>query len=841
MGFGKKIIQEVELQGAQVKREFQSIRAQGVAAFADIKKAGAGADLGPVENAAKRAGAAYGQFGRRVAATTTTTVAAGRTFADILRSLRGFNDAGDQAAEGINKANNSVTRFGSVLRLLGRAAGIREVSKLGRAIGIVGRAFTVAAPFLFVAGIAAIADVSANAAAKVGDLAAESKRSTDEFQQLSSAEVAVGGNSEDAAKGFKGLNDLIKDTASNAAQNEEKMRGLANQMRDSKEKTQELARGFTDIARTSKKAFDDIARGLKESNINFEQSLRKIQQERADILSGQPISEEEQRKRKLADLDEQEANLRRKHEEEKRKAAEDEKEATRKQIEEKRKLNKELDEEARKQKEIAAAQAKASEEAERNATALDKLGIKATTTGGKLRQAPEILDEIADALQRLGPGAERDRIEFDLIAAGLDRKLLPALRRGKEGLAALTEEGKRIRPPFSTAQIQQADDFKIALGQVLQALGSVVDKVGQLAQPTLTSFLQSLRDTFIDNRDAIAEWAGIIGGLVTNALRGVAVLINTLIVPAFQGLSQLATAIAEQLNKELGSNLTGPKILTGLILALAVAFGGIPVAVTAVLIALGMMKEFFDKNPKLGIALAIAAAGIAFALGSIPIAIGLVISAIILIITKWDELTKAFNGLVEGVEKIISNFFKPIIQWLENLLEPINKAIKGFLGLGQAAADARAAETPNENAAVGFAGGGRVIGRGTSTSDSIPAWLSNDEHVIRAKAARYYGHSVFKAFNEMRVPRKAVFSIRGFRAGGPVRLPTMAARTPLRLAKGGAVPSPSQMRPLTLDFGALGTIEGLLAPESVSNKLMQINTVKLAKSGGRKPSSYGSR
>ena len=48
---------------------------------------------------------------------------------------------------------------------------------------------------------------------------------------------------------------------------------------------------------------------------------------------------------------------------------------------------------------------------------------------------------------------------------------------------------------------------------------------------------------------------------------------------------------------------------------------------------------------------------------------------------------------------------------------------------------------------TGFATGGYVSGPGTSTSDSIPAMLSNSEYVINAKAVRKYGTNFLDAVN----------------------------------------------------------------------------------------------
>ncbi|TAA43835.1 hypothetical protein EAT51_00055 [Pseudoxanthomonas winnipegensis] len=50
----------------------------------------------------------------------------------------------------------------------------------------------------------------------------------------------------------------------------------------------------------------------------------------------------------------------------------------------------------------------------------------------------------------------------------------------------------------------------------------------------------------------------------------------------------------------------------------------------------------------------------------------------------------------------------------------------------------------------GFAEGGHVRGPGTSTSDSIPAYLSNGEYVVKADAVSKYGRGFFDAINARR-------------------------------------------------------------------------------------------
>lgn len=198
------------------------------------------------------------------------------------------------------------------------------------------------------------------------------------------------------------------------------------------------------------------------------------------------------------------------------------------------------------------------------------------------------------------------------------------------------------------------------------------------------------------------------------------------------------------------------------------------------------------------------------------------------------------------------------------------EAVSSILsGLGQIIATldrvaARAAAAANEIARVnsggsggsGYARGGPVFGAGTSTSDSVPAWLSTGEWVIRAAAVRRYGSSFFAALNNMRVPVAALRDlVNGFSAGGPVRVPVhdlvqgfasgglvTGQSDPFRvvadaLRSGGSERGDGATTRLDLTIGG-ETFRGLIAPRDVADKLTRFALGEQVKSGGRKPGWY---
>lgn len=66
----------------------------------------------------------------------------------------------------------------------------------------------------------------------------------------------------------------------------------------------------------------------------------------------------------------------------------------------------------------------------------------------------------------------------------------------------------------------------------------------------------------------------------------------------------------------------------------------------------------------------------------------------------------------------------------------------------------------------GFAGGGRIRGPGTGTSDSILARLSAGEFVVKAAAVNHYGAGLLSRINQMQIPRFASGGVVGGGSGG---------------------------------------------------------------------------
>jgi hypothetical protein len=178
------------------------------------------------------------------------------------------------------------------------------------------------------------------------------------------------------------------------------------------------------------------------------------------------------------------------------------------------------------------------------------------------------------------------------------------------------------------------------------------------------------------------------------------------------------------------------------------------------------------------------------------------------------KLSDLFGGNVKEDEKAITDALKTIQEDIKQTSEQIDQDIGGTIdmttpeqsfqeGMNQIVAFAKSAaqsafdafqsifstpikvtwDTSNSFLAqqpTSLAGGGQVRGAGTTTSDSIMAWLSDMEYVINARAVRHYGADLFGALNAMALPKDFM---NRFAMGG------LARSAGNRFASGGQVSS----------------------------------------------------
>lgn len=172
-----------------------------------------------------------------------------------------------------------------------------------------------------------------------------------------------------------------------------------------------------------------------------------------------------------------------------------------------------------------------------------------------------------------------------------------------------------------------------------------------------------------------------------------------------------------------------------------------------------------------------------------------------------NTLSGAFTNILNAVANLLTGIIKSALEGVANVVralgdgfvkmgEAIKLALDGVSGVLNAFADLIRSIASAAVAIValvtghsidygngfahldGYALGGRVFGEGSSTSDSIPALLSNGEYVIKASTAQKIGYDNLDELNEtggMSTGQTNYFTINGYNKS-PEELATIISR-----------------------------------------------------------------
>lgn len=136
-------------------------------------------------------------------------------------------------------------------------------------------------------------------------------------------------------------------------------------------------------------------------------------------------------------------------------------------------------------------------------------------------------------------------------------------------------------------------------------------------------------------------------------------------------------------------------------------------------------------------------------------------------VSQWDGTAQGFfKSLAQGFKAMVSQIVSELVRLL--VVQAIMKAVGAFAGgIGGGAGGWGAGGAMEGFMIPGAADGGMIQGRGTSTSDSILARLSNGEFVIKAKAVQHWGRDFFENLNS-NLSMTPAFAGGGFVGGGSI-------------------------------------------------------------------------
>ena len=403
-----------------------------------------------------------------------------------------------------------------------------------------------------------------------------------------------------------------------------------------------------------------------------------------------------------------------------------------------------------------------------------------------------------------------------------------ALNDPVKGVAALAEAGIQ----FTEAQKAQIKSM-IDVGDVAGAQALILKELEVQFGGVAEAMAETPAGQWAQAMNALGDAFEHVGAAISPHVVQLATFIKEAAL-AFQGLSE------------------GTKYFIVIVGAVAAVLGPVLLAIGQMAIGAGFLFTAFSGLAGLIATFAPALATLAGAWGFVVLAMQGVLAVVAAMLTwpvvlgaalgflavtvalHWDEIVATFKAAAANTGNVVQEWTAALRGWIGGAFDWIQKKISSVLDW--ALAKLRALKDAvsgvfggggggdSSGGAPGFAGGGRVHGPGTTTSDSIFARLSTGEFVVKARAVQHYGAALFERLNRMAMPRTLV---PGF-AGGGLVLPALAD-------SGGG--SEGSFATLNLTIGG-EVFGGLTAPRETAERLIRFATAEEGKKAGRRPAWY---
>ncbi|QBQ98169.1 hypothetical protein [Paraburkholderia pallida] len=172
----------------------------------------------------------------------------------------------------------------------------------------------------------------------------------------------------------------------------------------------------------------------------------------------------------------------------------------------------------------------------KSAAVFQVLGVSATEQSGKLRAADQVLLDIAERFSNMPDGVAKTTLAMDLFGKS-GAELIPFLNGGKEGIAALQEEARKLGLELSDNDVVASAQFN----DNLERLHARAQGMWRLLAMQLVPTLDRVADTMVKSGGAASDFQVFISG-VDYSIRGLVTAGSTAIAVLRQ-FSDLAAGV----------------------------------------------------------------------------------------------------------------------------------------------------------------------------------------------------------------------------------------------------------------------------------------------------------
>ena len=308
------------------------------------------------------------------------------------------------------------------------------------------------------------------------------------------------------------------------------------------------------------------------------------------------------------------------------------------------------------------------------ADAYKELGISVTNTDGTLRDSETVYWEAIDALGKVSNETERDALAMQLFGKSA-QDLNPLIEQGSEGIAALTEEAKRMGAVLSEESIAKLGQFDDSVQRLKQGSLAAKRVMGTVLLPQLqtladsgVSLLGQFTSGLVDAGGDFNKISQVIGDTVGGAVNALMQGLPQFIQVGMQIVTSIGSALIDNMDIIVeGAKTICTSLLNGLIEALP------DLAEGALDLVLALTHGILDNLPKLVEAAVIMIASLTKGIGdALPELIPAIVQAVVLIVMT---LLENIDQVIEAGMSILLGLIEGIINALPVLIEAMPQLI----------------------------------------------------------------------------------------------------------------------------------------------------------------------
>ena len=311
------------------------------------------------------------------------------------------------------------------------------------------------------------------------------------------------------------------------------------------------------------------------------------------------------------------------------------------------------------------------------ADAYAQLGVSVTDANGNLRDSEEVYWEVIDALGGISNETERDALAMQLFGKSA-QDLNPLIAQGSEGIAALTDEAKRMGAVLSEETIAKLGAFDDSVQRLKQGSEAAKRVMGTVLLPQLqdladdgTKLLGEFTSGLVEAGDDFDKISEVIGNTVGGLANMIMEHLPKIIQVGMDIVMAIGKAIVENLPTlvECASSII-MTLLEGLIDALpAITEGALQLVMTLVQGIIDNLPAIVEAAINMIVTLAM---GIADAL---PELIPSIVEAVILIcqvlLDNMDKILEAAFAIIKGLAEGLLNALPKLVEALPEIITTI--------------------------------------------------------------------------------------------------------------------------------------------------------------------------